>query len=1050
MDAVKVFGPLTVTWQGEPCDLGGAREQSVLAVLLLECGRPVAAESIIARVWDQEAPDIVRGTLTSYISRFRGRFKRPSGQVMEITSQNGTYTLHADTERIDLHRFRRLRRQALAIGESGDTAQAAALLREADEQVQGDPLAGLPGRWMQQMRTSLSEEVRAAGLERIALELRRGRHAEVVSELYRLLAQHPEDEGLARHLMIALYRCGRQADALRVYQETRMLLKHRYGSEPGEGLRETHQRILRQDLGLAVTPLYRRESSSQPSTLLPRPENLTGRSGELNMLLRRSGESAGDERPGPVVDVIEGMAGVGKTALAVHAAHAMTRQYPDAQLFLDLRGHDPEQRPLTAASALSELLRMLDLPPPRIPHDVTERKHLWQRELADRRVVIVLDDATSLDQIVPLLPSAPGCRVLVTTRRRLRGLSGAVRLPLDVLTPDEATALLTKTAGRKGMAADPKAREIVRRLGHLPLAIRLAASNLRDRYAGDTGAFVADLIAGESGAAGREPADAAVIAAFELSYRQLDANGQRLLRSLAFTPCPRITVRAAAALVGRPPDEVGGHLEMLVDHHLLSAGDQGGYVLHDLTRAFARARSLREDTTASRRRDIHRLVIFYLETTGAADHVLHPYRRRLTVAPAERTVQSRSEAQAFMQAEWPNILAVARYAIRHEWKRAGADLIIAASKFLENSGLWEECASADLAALQAFRSLGDRKGTGQALLELGFVTYRTGHHQQALQYAHRAASHFRALGDSAAEAEAIDWAGVVHWSMGKARAALAYHQEARGIYRRTGNLSGEAQALGHAGIAFWQLGRYREAIEHLSEALAAFQQVGDQRNEAMTLNNLGEVLRQRGLHRDAMELYQKSMKIFAEITGRQYDAIIRNNLGSIHYYKGDYPTALDHFRQALTTFWATGDRRNIASALNSIGAAYQEMEKHSEALIHHYRARQMAESIEESYELIRALAGTARAQSGLGDHERALASYESALVLAQTTSDPYQQGMIHDGIGSAFHHLNDPDTARIHWRQALNLLQELSVPEAETIAIRLEAMEDDTTPGGPG
>ncbi|MEO3787281.1 tetratricopeptide repeat protein [Actinocorallia sp. B10E7] len=1023
-------------WDGRPCDLGGARHQSVLAILLLECGRPVTAETLIERVWDHEPPDGARDTLTTYISHFRRRFRRPGGAVVEITAQTGGYTLHADPERVDLHRFRRLRKQAVAISASGDDDRAITLLREADDQVQGEPLAGLPGRSMQHIRRSLSEEVRAARKKRIELELRRGRHADVVSELYLLAARHPTDESLARQLMVALYRCDRQVDALKVYQDTRALLRRTYGSEPGERLRALHERILRQDLDLAVTPRYRTTRDEQPHTLPPLPETFLGRDTELAELVRVAAD-----RTGPVVQVIQGMPGVGKTALAVTAAHVLTRLHPDAQLFLNLRSHDLEQPPLSAAAALSELLRMLLIPPECVPHSPAERAALWQRELADRRAVIVLDDVAEATQIVPLIPHSSGCHVLVTSRRGMRAVRDARHVPLGVLGSEDATALLTRAAGRTGLGRDSADAEIVRRLGNLPLAIRLAATTLRDRYAGDASAFVADLASSETGTA--PPSEnSAVMAAFELSYRRLGSAEQSMLRHLAFSPCPRITVKAAAVQAGVALPDARSSIDSLIDHHLLSPDDQGGYTLHDLTRSFARDRGYAEDTPASRRRAVQRLLAFHLTHARAADHALYPFRRRLSGPPAGESPDIPT-AREFLASEWMNTLAVARYAIRHEGKRAGADLIMAMSRYLEASGLWEEATNANALALQAFRDLGDRHGIGQALFELGLVMFRSGRPQEALRHGRDAAAQFRALRDPAAEAEAVDWIGVFHWSTGQARDALAHHQEARTIYRRIGDLSGEAHALSHAGIVFSQLGRYTEATRHLNDALVAFRTVGDRRGEGMTLNNLGEVLRHRGLHRDAMAFYLESLQMLTGIVGRQYEAIIRSNLGSIRHYKGEYGRALDHFREAIVVFRAFGDWRNVASTLNSIGASYQQMEQHSEAIIHHRRAYEMAEAVNESQELMRALVGIADAECGLGDHAKALDTYQEALHLARALDDPLQEGRIHDGIGSAVLHVNGPEAARIHWRQAFDLLQEIGAPEAQAIRIRLDIMDDE-------
>ncbi|MDX6740587.1 AfsR/SARP family transcriptional regulator [Actinocorallia sp. A-T 12471] len=1041
MDAIRLLGPLELSWRGSTHPLGSLREQKVLAALLLECGRPVSADALIAQVWDDDAPEQARETLISYLSRARRRLARATGDAVQIRAHAGTYTVvvadHEDV--IDLFRFRRLRRQAVSIAESGDGDKALTLFAAAEAECGAEPLAGLSGSWTQRIRLGLAEEIRAARLERIEVELRLGRHADVIGELHRLLARHPEDERLVGHLMVALYRCDRQADALRVYQETRRLLRDSYGSEPGSRLRDLHQKILRQDLDLAVTPMYRRTGrADQPRTLPPPPDGFTGRAAELAVLTGRPG-------PGTTVDVIAGMPGVGKSALASYAAHQLSRQYPDAQLYLNLREHEPGGSPLSPSAALAELLRMLDVPPTRLPDALPRRAELWQREIAHRRLVVVLDDVTDPAQIAPILPRGQGSRVLVTTRRRLRSLTGVRRVNLDVLTSEEARTLFVRTAGQP--EDDPVAAQIVARLGNLPLAIKLAAASLRDTYANDAAALMADLVS--SGPGDDEwHTDSALNAAFELSYQQLTERQRRLLRQIAASPCPRITERSAAVLTEVPAEEVRADLEALVEHHLLSGEARDGYALHDLTRLFARDRGVREGRTGEHRRGIERLASYYLDVTREADRALHPHRRRTKNPGKADSSPPASEAayRELLAGEWRNILTVAQHTVRQEGKRKGADLAIAISTYLETSGLWEECASCVRMALTAYRSLDEPRGVAQAMFELGHVLFRTGHHGAALDNFREAGSLFRSLADRGAEAETLDWMGIVHWSNGRIREALAHHQEAHVIYLGVGDVRGEAEALGHSGIAYCHLGRYPEAVESFTASLAIFRRIGDLRGEAMTLNNLGEVHRRRGLHRDAVDRYREAMAIYETITGRQALAIVQNNLGRIEHYKGNHREALRRYRHALSTFRDTGDRRNIASALNSIGATYRELEMHSEAIIHHTEAKEIAESLGELYELTRALAGIGDAEGGLGRHASALANYERALRLAQEMGDPLQQARIHDGIGSVVLDTSGPDAARIHWRQALDLFEGIGAPEAAILALRLRTAGSRTNP----
>jgi DNA-binding SARP family transcriptional activator/tetratricopeptide (TPR) repeat protein len=1042
METIRLLGPVELWAHGERHDLGSLKEQSVLAVLSLECGRPVSADVLLGQLWDEHPPPRARDTLHSYLSRLRRRLRQTLGDAPQIVSGPGTYALMVDRDAVDLHRFRRLRRQALAIAESGDEEHACTLLHEAEGLWQGEPLAGLPGDWMQRIRESLQEEHRTARVERIEIELRLGRHAGVIGELRRLAAQHPLDEGIAVFLMIALFRCDRQADALCVYQQTRCVLSEELGSEPGARLQDTHQRILRRDPDLAVTPRYRRaDHAAQPNTLPSDIADFTGRELELGILT----EERDPDKPAMSVHIIEGMPGIGKTALAVRAAHRLLASYPDAQLHLRLREPGPENAAKTASACLTELLRMLGIAPTRIPSTLDERVALWRRETANRRAIIVLDDATGLEQIRPLLPPATACRILVTTRRKLRGLDGAQHVRLDVLPTDEASELFTRLTGNRSNRPGDAVGEIVRRCGCLPLAIRLAAGRFKDSGAAEAADLIEDLIIASAQTTQSSPGDPEIRAAFDLSYRELNTDQQRLFRYLGLAPCHQITEHAAAALSDQPMTILRPSVEVLLNHHLLLDAGQGHVYFHDLIRAYARDLANTEDSSLDRRRSLNRLLDYYLTTADRADRILHPHRRRLdtlsTRTPNVQPVLSTTQqAQRWMEAEWHNALLIAEYAIHHERKKQGALLVHTMAQFLETHGYWEDAAAAHESALQACRGLNDPQGIAQASLELGFIRFRTGHNDAALHHTNEALTIHRSLANLRAEAETLDRIGVIHWSIARCREALAHHQEALALYKSIGDRRGEADALGHSAISHWHLGRYDESISCLRQALQVYRHISDRRGEAMTLNNIGDVEQHRGYHRDAVDLYQRSLEIFEKIAGRQNNAILQNNIGNVYQYKGDYREALRCYRRAIATYQATGDRRNIADALNNIGCTYRLMERYSEALIHHEKALALAEEIADLYERTRALCGIGDIQQETGSYSAALDHYRQALSNAREISDTYQEAKIHDGIASTVLQLHGPQAARIHWRQALDLYETLDVPEAQSVAIRLQTI----------
>ncbi|GAA1897576.1 AfsR/SARP family transcriptional regulator [Actinomadura bangladeshensis] len=1007
MEEVTLLGSVGIAVDGRRVVLGSPKERCALAVLAVDCGRPVQPDTLAARIWGSGGrPEHARATLTSYLSRLRRRLRETGAPLLRHDPAG--YVLAVDADAVDLHRFRRLCRQARAIAESGDDEEARGLLREAAGLWQGEPLAGLTGDWARHMRVSLEEEFHATVLERIDTELRLGLHTEVVGELVRLSAAHPFDEKVAGLLMTALYRCDRPSDALAVYARVRALLAEENGTEPGPGLRELQERILRRDVGLAATP---RPEGAPPDTLPPDIDDFTGRDDELGALTGRAHHR---------VSVITGLAGVGKSALAVRAACVLAHRYPDVRLYLHLRGHDPELPPLSPHAALAELLRLLNVPARRIPAGLADRAALWRREMERRRAIVVLDDATDVRQIRAIL-TARSVRFLVTARRRLTGLPGAGYVRLDVLGVDAARALVRGIAGQ---LRDVDVDAIVRRCGRLPVALRVAAGRAA------TGVFHHDEVGAEDGEGLAE-------AAFGLSYRALTADQRMVFRRLGLTPCPETDAHMVSVVSGATEEVAREAVEALLDHHLVHESVPGRLRMHDLVRAFARSRAFAEESSADRRRAVGRLLNHYLVRADRADRALYPHRHR--PAAAAEGGGEEHDARGWLETEWRNGLVLAHHAIQHEWRQHGVRLVQSLSAFLEEHGHYEHAAEAQEEALQAARELGDAGSTALTLLALSQTKARRGHFAEALSLAEEALMLTRATADPRAAAEALDRMGIYLWQTARCREALAHHREAQALYRRAGDRRGEAEALGHAGIALGQLGRFAEALGHLRAALDGFRLAGDERGAAMAHNNLGEIQRQRGYHRDAVRHYEESGRVFGGVG--EYRAILQNNIGNVHQYKGNYAEALRCHREAITVFRTAGDRRNVADVLNSLGVTYLLMGRPAEALVHHQKAERSAQEIEDPYQRVRAVQGIADAHLATGRGAVALEHYRQALMIARGIGDPYHEGKAHEGIAAALLRLRGPDAARIHWRQALDLFERLGVPEARAIAIRLQMMD---------
>lgn len=1036
----RILGPPELCPDGQPTQLGSARVRSVLAILLLTPRTVVPVDTLIDHLWDTQPPPKARESLSVYIARLRKALRGALGDNVRIDSRARGYALEVDPDDVDLHQFRRLRRQAGALAASGEHDRAAVLLREAEALWHGQALAGLRGDWASRMRDSLEEERRAAILDRVHCELELGRHADLVGELGGLLVRYPLDETFVGLQMTALYRSGRPGDALALYRETRSRLIDEQGTEPGQALADLQQRILQRDPALAFSGPRRGRAASLPADLPPGPDEFVGRSAELALL-------TGEHSPAPQVSVIEGGAGAGKTALAVQAARLASKRFPDGLLYLDLAGASRDQ--LDPAEALHRLLRMLGVPASQIPDRAADRAELWRSQLSRRQAVVVLDDAAGREQVSPLLPEGGPSLILITTRRHLAGLDAVRVIALDALPPDDSATLFTRISG-PGRARDGGAvTAAVELCGGWPLAIQLTGSRFAQAGQQDLAGLVAELARADlpprNPVAAAGEASPEVLAAVELSYRTLAPAHQQFFRRLGLNPCTSVSVAAAAALAGCGLEQAQSALSALAEQHLLTPVADGHYRFHDLIRLQA-GQAAAADPAAERRSAVRRFLDYYLATADQADRVLHPFRHRLPVAApqapcAAPALAGADDAAAWLDAEWRNIVQAARHAGRNGWQQQCADLVHVVADFVEIRGYWEEAIAAHTLALQACRELGDPVRIAQASVELSVVSQQAGRHDGTLALAQDAADVYRSLNDMRGLAEALDQAGMVHQRAGRVREALAYFGEAEITYRKAGDRHGMADALSHTGIASWQLGRHGDARHHLQQALDVYRAVGARRGEAKTLYNLGKMQMHSGFHRDAMDSFQQSLAIFTAIGGPQHQAILYQGIAWVHQHHSEYAQAFTAYRQALAIYRELGDLPDQANALSDIGSLYLVTERFDEAMAHYQQARMLAEEIGDRVEQVSALRGIGDTARDSGRIREALACYDQALRLSRQIGNPYEEGMILAGLAETVLVTEGATAARITFRQALDLFEMLGVPEADRVRMRIEALD---------
>lgn len=1042
----RILGPVEIWVADRRHDLGSPKEACVLAVLLMAPGRPVSAETLVDHVWGTDPPAKVRGSVWTYVARLR-RTLAADG-VASLIARSGLYVLEVDRDLVDLHRFRRLRKQARALADSGEFDHAAQMLRDAESLWNGEALAGLAGDWARQTRAALEQERLAVTMERIEADFALGRDADL-GELSDLASRHPFVERTVEHLMVALYRSGQQAEALDAYRRTRQRLRDELGTEPGPELRALHQRILNADPDLAAPPRDWVKRGTGPNNLPRDIPHFTGRAEELRDLVAVI--VAARSSTATTVVAIDGMPGVGKSALAIHLAHRLASQFPDGQIFLNLHAHDPFEEPLDPATALDRLLRLAgarsrpDMSGSSGDEAAGQDIHaaLWREQTAHRRLLIVLDDAASRDQVHLLLPGTPGCLVLITSRRRLSGLGGARSLSLDVMQSADAAELFARVVGPERSHDAETIADVTRLCGHMPLAIQLAASRLRHRPAW-TAADLAQLLSRTQHLL-REirGEELEVASSFELSYRYLSPMQQAVFRQAGCFAASDFSVHAVSAAGGLTLAEADSILDGLLGYHMLEEPVSGRFRCHDLLREYAQELASREESESSRRAMMQRLLDYYLYVAAQADAILFPYRRRLQImvknVPAEVPIMAgRREAQSWMDVEWPNVLGVIQYAATNGFREHCALLPHVMALYLEVGGHWPEATAAHECALDVWPLLGDRRGEAQAHADLCLPRLRGGHFEDALHHGREALSIFRSIGHDVGAADALDRLGLVDWHAARYPSALKNFEESLAIHHASGNRYGEAEVLGHSGFGYWHVGRYAAAIEAFEKALELYRDLGDSRGEAQVLNNTGDVQARLGAHEEALAYYQQALPIARDMGGRQAEAVLFNNIGNIYKDIERYDDALANLRSALGIYRDIGDQRCEADSLNNIGTTFMRMGRYDESLIHHQKALTIARKLSENYETAHALRSIGDVYQQTGQYLQAGAHYQQALDLSRQIGDPYEEACSLDGLGNAMLRTSGVAAARSYWQQALTLFEGIGVPEARTVRSRLE------------
>jgi DNA-binding SARP family transcriptional activator len=931
----RLLGPVELRTVEGPIAIPGRKPRTLLAALLLEPGHTVSVSRLIDVIWDDKPPDTARALIQTYVSGLRRALPARLSDIIE-THYPG-YRAVVPVESLDRHAFETLVTQGRLAAAEGRYQDAADVFRTADALWRGPALSGVTGNTLAAEAARL-DELRIVVLEeRIVADLALGRYDQLTGELSVLVRAHPTRERLRGQLMLALYGAGRGPEALTAYREGRQALIDELGIEPGPELSRLHERILRSDPDLlppappgSVTvrgPVHedqptpaaatvRPSARLVPAQLPPDPADFTGREPAVDRLV----ELLTGPRQGSTLCVVAGPGGVGKSALAVHVGHRLAAEFPDGQLHVDLRGLAP--LPPSPVEVLGRFLRGLGDDPVSLPDSLDERVDRFRTYLADRRVLIVLDDAVSESQVRPLLPGGHSSAVLITARNRLPGLAGAHLIELDMLSPDEATALLTRIAGDERIRSAPEAAaQIAAECGFLPLAVRIAGARLASRRHWSPQLLAARLADEQRRLDELRVGDQQVRSVIELSYRALPEPAQLVLRRLGRLGVPDFPVWLVAALVDAPIGTAETLVEQLVDAHLLeySYVDSVGqvrYRLHDLVRIYAREQADAQESRADDVAATSRVVGTWLALVERLADLLPPgtfrYQPRSSVAcPLYPDVVDVALAnpRAWLDTEQSALVRCVERAAE-----LGLDELVVALASALCSSLYLAYNMLDCwgrthcAALTAVRNAGNTEGEAVLLAGLGQLRFEQDRFAEAREYLSNALAMFRDAGNARGEAATLSALGTACREQGYLPEAQYFLAKATAAGQTLGDDNATGYCARIAGSIHLERGNFPAARAALDVSLAAYRRAGSRRGEAFTLRTIALERRARGDLVAAGHICTTALAIFEELGDELSAAYCLRELAKVRFRQAQFDEPLVQLQSVLDTCRRLGDR----------------------------------------------------------------------------------------------------------------------------------------------